>query len=138
LGNKENTIHLWELDYGQIFKDFPIEVSPHLSIDDLELSGAEKEKFEKAVKEKVLQMMEAIKEESGYTWNLVAIICCAQGKEKLYDGKSNWYYYILQGEPFETGNGSYDWKLFEAYEGVFGNDGRMILNNGSDFNLHIR
>lgn len=79
---------MWELDYGQIFKDFPIEVSPHLSIDDLELSGAEKEKFEKAVKEKVLQMMEAIKEESGYTWNLVAIICCAQGKKNFMMAKA--------------------------------------------------
>lgn len=119
LGDKENMIHLWELDYEQIFRDFPVKVSLHLSIDDLELSGEEKAEFERAVKEKTLQMIEEIKEESGYTCNLVVSICCSQGKEKLYDGESDWYYYILQGEPFETGNGNYDWKLFESYEGLF-------------------
>lgn len=119
LGDKENMIHLWELDYEQIFRDFPVKVSLHLSIDDLELSGEEKAEFERAVKEKTLQMIEEIKEESGYTCNLVVSICCSQGKEKLYDGENDWYYYILQGEPFETGNGNYDWKLFESYEGLF-------------------
>lgn len=119
LRDKENMIHLWELDYEQIFKDFPVKVSLHLSIDDLELSGEEKAEFERAVKEKTLQMIDEIKKESGNTCNLVVNICCAQGKEKLYDGESNWYYYILQGEPFETGNESYDEKLVESYEGFF-------------------
>ena len=118
LGNKENMIHLWELDYQQIFRDFPMYVSLHLSIDDEELAGDEKAEFEEAVRDKTLQMMEEIKEESGYTCNLNVNICCAQGKEKLYDGESNWYYYLLQGETLEAGR-SYEWGIFDSYEGVF-------------------
>lgn len=118
LGNKENMIHLWELDYQQIFRNFPMYVSLHLSIDDEELAGDEKAEFEEVIREKNLQMMEAVKEESGYTCNLHVHICCAQGKEKLYDGESSWHYYLLQGETLEAGR-SYDWELFGSYEGVF-------------------
>lgn len=118
LGDKENMIHLWELDYQQIFRDFPMYVSLHLSIDDEELTGDEKAELEEAVREKVLQMMEEVKEESDYTCNLTVQVCCAQGKEKLYDGESNWWYYLIQGETPEAGR-SYEWGLFDSYAGVF-------------------
>ena len=121
LGDKENMIHLWELDYQQIFRDFPMKVSLHLSIDDEKLAGDEKAEFEKAVREKTLQVLEAVKAESSNTCNLNVNICCAQGREKLYDGEGNWNYRLLQGEKVETGGDykDYDWEVFESYEGVF-------------------
>lgn len=117
LGNKENMIHLWELDYQQIFRNFPMYVSMSLCIDDEELTGDEKAEFEEAVREKNLQMMEAVKEESGYTCNLIVHVGCA-GKDKLYDGESSWHYYFIQGETPEAGR-RYEWELFDSYAGVF-------------------
>lgn len=121
LKDKETMLHLWELDYEQIFRDFPIKVSLHLSIDDQELTGTKKADWEKAVRERVLRMMQSINQESDYTSNLAVNICCAQGQEKLYDGESGWHYYLLQGESIEPGDDfeNYNWQLFYSYEGIF-------------------
>lgn len=117
LGNKEKMIHLWELDYQQIFRNFPMYVTLQLRIDDEELAGDEKAEFEEAVREKILQMIEEVKEESGYTCNLFVHVSCA-GKDKLYDGESSWHYAFIQGQTPEAGR-SYEWQLFDSYEGVF-------------------
>ena len=121
LGNKENMIHLWELDYQQIFRDFPMYVSISLCIDDEELTGDEKAELVESVREKTLQMMEAINEESGYTCNLDVDLFCSWSEENLYDGKWKWQWYFLQGEPIETDIDfkGYTYELFDSYEGVF-------------------
>lgn len=92
LQKEKNMLRLREVDYENIFNCYPVEVSFHLCIDDEALSGAEKEKFEKAVQERVMEMIQAIKQETSDTCNLRIQVNSAHGHCDLYDGSRDWRY----------------------------------------------
>lgn len=120
--DRDTMLRLSELNYEEIYNHYPIKTSLHLSIDDLELSGDEKEVHEKAVRDRVLEMMQAIQSETSDTCNLEVQVVSANGHEDLYDGKPSWRYYILQGKQFKPGretNISYDYAHAYAYEGIY-------------------
>ncbi|MDE7250378.1 MAG: hypothetical protein K2N82_10965, partial [Lachnospiraceae bacterium] len=85
LQKEKNMLRLREVDYENIFNCFPVEVRFYLSIDDEALSGAEKENFEEAVRERVMEMIQAIKQETGDTCNLRIQVDSANGHCDLYD-----------------------------------------------------
>lgn len=119
--DKENMIHLWELDYEEIFNNFPVCVVIHLSLNEGELSKTDKRGSEKAVNNMILDMIEDLKQDTDYTCNLYIEMTCMQKTKRLYDGKKCWKYSILQGEEIEVGSGfdNYGWQFFYANEGVF-------------------
>lgn len=121
LQEEKNMLRLQEVDYENIFICFPVEVSLHLCIDDETLSGVEKEDFEKAVQERVMEMIQAIKQETGDTCNLRIQVNSAHGQCDLYDGSRDWRYFILQGEQIKLENtfDGLEWEIFYAYEGIY-------------------
>ena len=121
LQDEKNMLRLQEVDYENIFNCFPVEVRFYLSIDDEALSGAEKADFEKAVQERVVEMIQAIKQETGDTCNLRIQVNSAHGQCDLYDGSRDWRYFILQGEQIKPENtfDGLEWEIFYAYEGIY-------------------
>ncbi len=116
--------HLFRLsktDYENIFSRFPITVRFHLSIDDETLSGSEKADFEKRAREMTLEMIEALKQETGGACNLRVQMCSANGHCNLYDGSRDWRYFILRGEQIypEDSFDGFDWEFFYAFEGIY-------------------
>lgn len=121
LQDEENMLRLQEVDYEKIFNCYPIKVGFHLSIDDEKLTGKEKEEFEKGVQERVLEMIQLIKQETSDTCNLRIQVNSANGHCDLYDGSRDWRYFILQGEqiiPEDLFDG-FEWQFFYAYEGIY-------------------
>ena len=121
LREEENLLRLQEVDYDNIFNRFPVEVRFHLSIDDEMLSGAEKEKHERAVQERAEEMIQAIRQETNDACNLRIQICSANGHCDLYDGSRDWRYFILQGKQIKPENtfDGLEWEIFYAYEGIY-------------------
>ena len=121
LKDEKNMLRLQEADYENIFNLYPIKAGFHLCIDDKSLSGAEKADFEKAVQERAMEMIQAIKQETNDTCNLYIQINSAHGSCDLYDGSRDWRYYILQGEHIQPENtfDGLDWEIFYAYEGIY-------------------
>ena len=120
--NRDTMLCLSELNCEEIYNLYPITTSLHLSIDDRELSGEEKAVHEKAVQDKILEMIQAIQRETDDTCNLKVQVVSANGYEDLYDGKKSWRYYILQGKQFEPEgepNISYAFAHAYAYEGIY-------------------
>ncbi len=121
LQDEEKMLHLSEVDYEDIFNCFPVKIGFHLSLDDGELTGTEKEEFEKAVEKRVLEMIQSLKQETNDTCNLRIQVCSANGHCDLYDGARDWRYFILQGEriyPEDLFDG-FEWQLFYTYEGIY-------------------
>ncbi len=121
LKNKETMLRLSDIQYKDIFTHLPVVVRFHLSINDAALSGAEKEAFEKAVRERVMEMIQAVGQETGGTCSLRIQINSANGHCDLYDGARDWRYFILQGEPVwpeDTFDG-FEWQYFYAFEGIY-------------------
>lgn len=120
--DRNTMLRLPELDYEEIYKHYPMKARFFLSIDDRELSGEEKAVHEKAVQDRVLEMIQAIQLETDDTCNLIVQVDSANGYEDLYDGARDWRYYILQGKRFEPEgepNISYCWAHAYAYEGIY-------------------
>lgn len=119
--HEDGMLRLYQVDYGTIFNYFPIRVSFHLSIDDGMLLGTEKEAFERAVWDRVMEMVRTIKQETGGACNLRIQINSAHGHGDLYDGARDWRYFILQGERIEPENtfDGFEWALFDAFEGIY-------------------
>lgn len=121
LQDEEHMLRLQEVDYENIFNCFPVKAGFHLCIDDEDLSGAEKEEHERAVQKRVMDMINAVKQETGDTCNLRIQVNSAHGSCDLYDGARDWRYFILQGKqisPEDTFDG-FEWELFYAYEGIY-------------------
>ncbi len=123
LSEEQNMIHFYNLDYHGIFQRFPIEVSMHLSIDEVDLSETGKKTHEEEIRENILAIMEDINRDTDYTCNLTVSITSNKGQNDLCDGSKSWRYYILRGEWFGPKDGeyqeNYDWELFYALEGIF-------------------
>lgn len=120
--NRDTMLRLSELNCEEIYEQYPMIASFNLSIDDPELSGEEKAVHEKAVQDRVLEMIQAIQSETDDTCNLEVNVVSANGHEDLYDGKKSWRYYILQGKQFEPEgepNISYSFAHAHAYEGIY-------------------
>ena len=62
----------------------------HLSIDDLELTGEKKAVHVKAVQDRILEMIQVIKNETDDTCNLIVLVDSANGHEDIYDGERSW------------------------------------------------
>ena len=121
LQDEKNMIRLQEVDYENIFNCFPVKVGFYLSMNDRELSGAEKADFEMAVQERVMEMIQEIKKETNDTCNLRIQVNSANGHCDLYDGSRDWRYFILQGERMEPEDAfdGFEWQFFYAYEGIY-------------------
>ncbi|MDE5866825.1 MAG: hypothetical protein K2H31_09535 [Lachnospiraceae bacterium] len=121
-GDKDTMLRLSELNYKEIYDHYPIIAGFHLSIDDGELSGEEKEIHERAVQDRILEMIQAIQSEKDDTCNLRVYVTSADGDEDLYDDARSWRYDILQGKQFESEKdpvGSYYFAHAYAYEGIY-------------------
>lgn len=120
LQEEEHMLHLAEADYENMFDRFPIEVSLHLRMNSASLSGTEKTVFQKAVQERVLEMIQAFRQDTHNTCNLRI---CVDSNDHcgLYDGSGSWHYYVLQGEPINAlpDYDDYEWKFFYSYEGIY-------------------
>lgn len=124
LQDEQNMLHFYELDYETVFEAFPVTVSVDLSIDDADLHGKEKEYHEEKLRQEILKVMDEWNQDTNETGNLEMYISSNNGGCDLYDGARSWRYYILRGQWFEPEENddsydSYDWKLYEANEGVF-------------------
>lgn len=121
LQDEKNMLRLQEIDYENIFNYYPVKVGFYLSIDDVALAGVEKAEFEKAVQKRVLEMIQAIKQETNDTCNLRVQVNSANGHCDLYDGSRDWRYFILQGEQIKPENtfDGLEWAFFYAYEGIY-------------------
>lgn len=118
LQNEENMICLYDLNYEEIFNRFPLEIHMGFSIDDSELTGEEQAKFEKNVQAEILEMMDAVNEETGFSCNLDVYVRRPNGADVLYDGAKDWRYYIIRGNKVEKVS-DFNWECFYAYEGIF-------------------
>ena len=120
--DRDTMLRLSELNCEEIYNHYPLKTSFRLSIDDGELSGEEKAVHEKAVLDRVLEMIQAIQSETDGTCNLVVNVASADGDEDLYDGTHIWLYRVLQGKQFvpekET-YGAYSFAHAYAYEGIY-------------------
>ena len=118
--DRNTMLRLSELNYEEIYNQYPITTDFDLSIDDRELSGEEKAVHEKAVQDRVLEMIQAIQRETDGTCNLIVRVDSANGYESLYDGANEWRYYILQGKQIESeGEANYAIANAYAYEGIY-------------------
>lgn len=120
--NKDTMLHLSELNYEEIYEHYPMKVTFDLSIDGLELSEEEKAVREKAVQDRVLEIIQAIQSETDDTCNLVIQVTSANVHDDLYDGEHTWWYRILQGKQFEPEGKqtkNYDYAHAYAYEGIY-------------------
>lgn len=121
LREKQNRITFYDLDYSAVFDTYPVYISMDFSIDDGNLQGKEKEAHEKQIREKIREVIEEFRKDTGYTGNLTVSVSSNNGSNDLYDGKRSWNYYILQGEwftPEESGR-DYEWQLYYTYEKSF-------------------
>ena len=120
--DSDTMLRLSALNCEEIYNHYPLKTSFRLSIDDGELSGEEKAVHEKAVLDRVLEMIQAIQSETDGTCNLVVNVASADGDEDLYDGAARWLYYVLQGKQFEPEKdtyGAYSFAHAYAYEGIY-------------------
>ncbi len=120
--NKDTMLRLSELNYEEVYLQFPMKATFFLSIDDKGLSGEEKAVHEKAVQSRVSEMMQEILKDTEYTCNLQVNVNSANGYEDMYDGARDWRYYILQGKQIEPDGEptiGYSWAHAYAYEGIF-------------------
>lgn len=120
--DRDTMLRLSELNYGEIYEHYPMKVTFDLVIDDLELSGEEKAIREKAVQDRVLEIIQAMQSETGDTCNLEVLVTSANVHEDLYDGAQSWRYCILQGKQFEPEGDqtrNYDFAHAYAYEGIY-------------------
>lgn len=115
---RDTMLRLPELNCEEIYNQYPITTSFYLSIDDQELSGEEKAVHEKAVQDRILEMIQAIQDETDDTCNLEVRVTSAKGYEDLYDGEREWRYRILQGKPIEPDT-IYSLAHAHAYEGIY-------------------
>lgn len=119
LQNEDTILRLTEIDYGNIFNRFPIEVTFFLNINNETLAEAEKTDFEKGVQKRILEMIQAFKQDTNNACNLRIQANSKNGN--FYDGSKDWRYFILQGEqiiPENTFDG-FEWQFFYAFEGIY-------------------
>lgn len=112
-------IRLPEINYDEVYNQFPMETSFYFSIDDKELSGEEKAVHEKEIKSRALEMIDEILRDTEDTCNIRVDITSANGYEDLYDGTGEWNYYILQGKQIEfDGYDSFSRAHADLYKGI--------------------
>lgn len=120
--SRDTMLRLSELNCEEIYEHYPMIASFDLKIDDGELSGEEKAVRDKAVQDRVLEMIQAIQSETDDACNLEIEVFASKELEGLYDGARSWQYYILQGkqlDPEEDQNVSYEFAHAYAYEGIY-------------------
>ena len=120
--DRDTMLRLSELNYEEIYEYYPIKVTFDLIIDDLELSGEEKAVREKAMQDRVFEIIQAMQSETDNTCNLEVLVTSANVHEDLYDGAHSWRYSILQGKQFEPEGDqtrNYDFAHAYAYEGIY-------------------
>lgn len=115
----DTMIRFPEINYNEVYNQFPMHTHISLSIDDKELSGEEKAAYEKAVRSRALEMIDKILQDTENTCNFEVYIDSAKGYEDLYDGSRVWGYQFLQGKPIET-DGYYGFSRAHAdlYKGI--------------------
>lgn len=119
LQEQENILPLYQLSMEKLCQKFPLHIRMDMSLNDEELTGKDKEAFEKSVEEKILQMVNEINEESGNRCCLSVRVNSANGKNKLYDGKKSWTYCFTQGKESELSGFDFDYEVFYSYEGIY-------------------
>ena len=70
LSNPDNMISLYELDYSQVYKIYPVRLDIHLQIEDMSISADEVSDYEKAYQEKLDKIAEEILKESENTCHM--------------------------------------------------------------------
>lgn len=70
LSDPDNMISLYELDYSQVYKIYPVRLDIHLQIEDMSISADEVSDYEKAYQEKLDKIAEEILKESENTCHM--------------------------------------------------------------------
>ena len=70
LSDPDNMISLYELDYSQVYKIYPVRLDIHLQIEDMSISADEVSDYEKVYQEKLDKIAEEILKESENTCHM--------------------------------------------------------------------
>lgn len=120
LETPEGTICIAKLTSANVFELCPYYLSIHISIDDEDYSGIDKQTLESHVKDQVKLM---ISDMNAYTSNKlnaeISVVSCKAGND-LYDGEHNWNWYYIQGNKKTILTPMYfERDIYDSYKGKF-------------------
>ncbi|WP_252230449.1 hypothetical protein [Clostridium sp. ZBS15] len=118
LETPEGCINFTNFTMEKAFDICPVYLSIHISLDDRLYDAEKKVEVEKEALQKVEEMRKALINFTDGTVNVDIIVGNLKGND-LYDGKGDWRWHILNGEPITCESILFGENVYESYKGFF-------------------